>query len=199
MQTRFGSDDERYRYARPADIDAIVEMLADEEVGQWLWFVPATPAFLRGYFQPLVDGQWQALADGRPPSVAVFIVEDPDGTFLGQGAVVEVEGSAGGYEIGFQLPKSSWGRGVGTRLAEFLVAWAVHEHEAYRLQAGCLSGNTGSRKILEKVGLKLEGTRPGYRLKADVRHDECEYGVRVEALDADHLTKLAERNRIGED
>ena len=131
--------------------------------------------------------------------MAVFIVEDGDGAFLGQGAVVEVEGSAGGYEIGFQLPKSSWGRGIGTRLAEFLVAWAVHEHGAHRLQAGCLSGNAGSRKILEKVGLTLEGTRPGYRLKGDVRHDECEYGVRVEELDAAHLQALAERNRIGED
>ena len=199
MQTRFGSGAERYRYARPADVDAIVEMLADEEVGRWLWFVPEAPAVLREYFRPLVEAQWQTLADGRPPPVAVFIVETEDGEFLGQGAVVEVEGSTGGYEIGFQLPKSSWGRGVGTRLAEFLAAWAVHEHGAFRLQAGCLAGNAGSRKILESLGLQLEGTRPSFRLKGEHRYDECEYGALVEMLDADRLRTVAERERIGED
>jgi [ribosomal protein S5]-alanine N-acetyltransferase len=193
MQTRYGDQEERYRYARPTDIEAIATMLADPEVGRWLWFVPAPEGALREFFRPLIDAQWQTLADGRVPTHAVFVVESPAGEFLGQGAAVAVEGSAGGFEIGYQLPTAAWGRQVGTRLAEFLVAWAVHEHAAFRIQAGCLDGNIGSQTILERLGLVLEGTRIDYRLKGDVRHSEREYGARVAGLDPQMLARARER------
>ncbi|MEM6995089.1 MAG: GNAT family N-acetyltransferase [Myxococcota bacterium] len=193
MQTRFGKEPERYRFARPTDIDAFITMLSNEAVGRWLWFVPAPPAALRAYFLPIVERQWQALADGSPPSAAIFVVEGADGEFLGQGGVLAVEGSTAGFEIGFQLPEEAWGNGVGTRLSEFLAAWAIEVHGAYRLQAGCLDGNAGSRKLLENLGMKLEGTRPGYRLKGDVRHDELEFGMAVADLDPQMLERARER------
>lgn len=196
MQTRFAAGDEHYRFARPTDLAAIFSMLADPEVGRWLWFVPAPEAALRSYFRPLIDAQWQSLADATPPSTAVFVVEDAQGAFLGQGATVAVEGSAGGFEIGYQLPREAWGRGVGLRLAEFLVAWAVRNHGAHRIQAGCLAGNAGSRRLLERLGLVLEGTRPEYRCKGDVRHDECEYGILVRDLDPALLARVEARVQL---
>ncbi|MBL4688411.1 MAG: GNAT family N-acetyltransferase [Nannocystaceae bacterium] len=183
MQTRFRSASESYRFARPTDLNAIVGMLGDDEVGAWLWFVPAPPEALRGYFLPLIEQQWQTLADAEPPTTAIFVVEDAEAQYLGQGAVMAVEGSVGGFEIGFQLPKLAWRTGVGTRLAEFLVTWATRLHAPYRLQAGCIEGNAGSRRILEKLGMRLEGTRPDFRLKGDARHTELEFGMRVANLD----------------
>lgn len=199
MQTRFGSAEERYRYARPADLDTITTTLMDPDVGTWLWFVPAPQATLSAYFSPLVEAQWQSLANGQPPEVAVFVVEDPQGAYLGHGAVVAVEGSPRGFEIGFALNKPAWGRGVGMRLGEFLVAWAVQEHKAYRIQAGCIESNAGSRRILEKLGLALEGTRPDFRTKGDVRHTELEFGARVADLDAASIRATVERDGIEPD
>lgn len=193
MQTRYGPAEERYRYARPADIATITRMLADEEVGRWLWFVPAPETSLDAFFRPFVDGQWESLADAKTPRNAVFIVEDADGAFLGQGAAVAVDGSPRGFEIGYQLPREAWGQGVGTRLAEFLIAWAVHEHDAFRIQAGCLEGNAGSRTILERLGLSLEGTRIDYRLKGEARHTELEYGARVSELGEELLERAKAR------
>ena len=183
MQIRFGTEHERYRYARPADIDRFVAMFEDPDVGRWLWFLPETPENLWSFFATYVNAQWEALGNQQAPASGEFVIEDADGNYLGNAAAVAVEGSSGGFEIGFQLAREAWGRGVGTRVAEFVTAWAIHCHDAYRIQGSCLEGNAASRKILESLGLQLEGTRPDFRRKADVRHTELLFGARVTDLD----------------
>lgn len=169
-------DTERYRLADRGDLDAITDMLSDPEVGRWLWFTPLPPEAIAQYFGPLLDAK-----------NAVFAVEDAredrEGEFLGQGAILPVAGSTGGFEIGFQLRKEAWGHGVGTRLARFLQAFAIHRMDAFRIEAACLAGNAVSAKILERIGLRHEGTLEGYREKAGVRHDELRFGATVEQLD----------------
>jgi len=187
---------ERYRYATREDLPAFVRMLSDPEVGRWLWFTPAPAEALNGFFAPLLDQQAAQIAAGETPHTAVFTVEDLEGGFLGQGAVVAVEASPGGCEIGFQLARESWGRGVGTRLGKFLCAYAVNICEAYRVEGGCLEGNVGSSTLLRKLGLTLEGTRPGYRVKDGVRHTELCFGREVSALDADMIREVAERTKL---
>lgn len=182
---------ERYRYATRDDLPSIQLMLADPGVTRWLWFAPADPEVYRDYFGPLIDAQTEALADGRQPESAVFTVEDPAGVFLGQGATMAVYGSPGGFEIGFQLDRAAWGRGVGTRLAWFLAAYATRCADAHRLEGTCLVGNVGSRRLMSIVGLREEGRRPGYRLKQGQRHTELLYGSEVASLDAARLDTVA--------
>ena len=76
------------------------------------------------------------------------------------------------------VPYDAWGRGVGTRLARHLADWAIAQG-AYRLQGSCMEGNAASRRILEGLGMQLEGRRPGFRLKGGVRHAELLLGVVV--------------------
>ena len=167
-------------------------MLADPEVGRWLWFTPLSPEMIGEYFTPFLETQTEQLGLGEVPQTAVFTVDDLSQSFLGQGAVVAVEGSPGGFEIGFQLTQRAWGCGVGSRLALFLCAYANHHCEAYRIEAGCLEGNAGSQKILTKMGLQLEGTRPGYRLRDGVRHTELIFGARVEKIDCTEFDRVAQ-------
>lgn len=184
------SEGERYRYAEEGDIPAIFEMLSDPEVGRWLWFMPASAEAITDFFTPLLVEQTRILESGETPQTAVFVVENAKGEFLGQGAVIAVVGSPGGFEIGYQLCRKAWGRGVGKRLAWFLTAYAVHCCKAYRVEASCMQGNEGSQRILESLGLRSEGAKPGYRLKDDKRHTELFYGAEVETLDGDAIAKL---------
>lgn len=183
---------ERYRYATRHDMPALVELLADPEVGRWLWFTPISSDGVAEYFGPILDRQAEALTAGLTPRTAVFAVEDLDAHFLGHGAVVEVEMSPHGFEIGFQLMRKAWGRGVGTRLGQFLCAYAIECCEAYRIEAGCLEGNVRSAALLAKLGLELEGTRPGYRLKAGTRHTELCFGREVHCMDTAAFRRVAE-------
>lgn len=175
--------EELYRYATQDDLPALIAMLGDPEVGRWLWFAPAPSESFYEYFVPLFEAQRKELEGGRIPKSAVIAVQDREGGFLGQGGVLEVQGSPGGFEIGYQLRREAWGRGVGTRLARFLCSYAVELCGAFRVEASCLEGNTGSRRMLERLGLKLEGARPGYRLKEGVRHTELLFGAAATDLD----------------
>ena len=192
MSETWTHETERYRYANREDIPDFTELLSDPEVGRWLWFTPIPVDGVGEYFGPLLDRQAKELAAGETPLTAVFTVEDLSGAFLGHGAVVAVETSQNGFEIGFQLMRKAWGRGVGMRLGQFLCAYAIEICEAYRIEGGCLEGNTGSATLLRKLGLQLEGTRPGYRLKVDVRHTELCFGCEVHRLDTAAFRKVAE-------
>ena len=182
---------ESYRYATSDDLAPIADMLSAAEVGRWLWFTPAPRETYEAFFTPFVDSQSKLLEEGQVPQTAVFAVESLSADFLGQGAVIAVEGSPGGFEIGFQLRQEAWGRGVGSRLAGFLCAYAVHASNAFRIEASCLEGNAGSRAILTKLGLAVEGKRIEYRLKEEVRHSELLFGAPVAGLDLDSITAVA--------
>ncbi len=79
---------------------------------------------------------------------------------------------------------------MGQRLAWFLTAYAVHCCKAYRVEASCMEGNEGSQRILEGLGLRSEGAKPGFRLKEDKRHTELLYGAEVETLDGEAISRL---------
>jgi ribosomal-protein-alanine N-acetyltransferase len=192
MTDTWTHETERYRYATREDIQAFIRLLSDPEVGRWLWFTPLPSGGVEAYFGPLLDRQTDEVADGVTPRTAVFMVEDSSGEFLGQGAVVAVEASPGGFEIGFQLMPTAWGRRIGTRLGRFLCAYAIHRCDAYRIEGGCLEGNAGSVALLQKLGLQLEGTRRGYRLKQGVRHTELCFGREVNRLDVTEFRRVAE-------
>ena len=189
----WNSGSENVRFATPADLQAIAEMLGDPEVGRWLWFTPISAESVDAFFSPLLSAQADLLASGDDPTSAVFAVESLEGAFLGMGGVVAQDGSPLGFEIGFQLNQQAWGRGVGTRLGLFLSAYAIYRLQAFRLEGACLVGNTGSRKILEKLGLRLEGTRPAYRLKEGVRHTELGFGSEVSEIDLEEIEEMARR------
>ena len=90
---------EQYRHATRADIPAFAEMLADPEVGRWLWFTPISADEVAAYFGPLLDQQAQALAAGETGGTAIFVVEDLHGKFLGQGAAVAVAPALGDMHL----------------------------------------------------------------------------------------------------
>lgn len=182
---------ERYRFSTIDDLPRFADMLSDPEVGRWLWFTPAPVEMFGQFFRPLIEKQTEQLNDGKTPPASVFSVEDADQAFLGQGAVLAIEGSPGGFEIGFQLRREAWGQGVGTRLAGFLTAFAVHRCSAYRLEGSFLEGNNGSEAILKRLGLQLEGRRPGYRERDGVRHTEVIYGAEVRDLDTAAIRQAA--------
>jgi RimJ/RimL family protein N-acetyltransferase len=82
-----------------------------------------------------------------------------DGAFLGRGGLrrVTVDGDPV-IEVGYGLVAAAWGRGLATELAaeSLLVADGVLR---LPLVVGfTLESNTASRRVLEKVGLRLERT-----------------------------------------
>lgn len=60
-------------------------------------------------------------------------------------------------DIGYELSPEQWGNGYATEAAQAMVNWGFTEFNLHRISALCLADNVGSARVLEKVGMKLEG------------------------------------------
>ena len=61
-------------------------------------------------------------------------------------------------ELGYRLRRSAWGRGYATEGARALVAKGFTELGVRRVVAQTMAVNTASRRVMERVGLRLART-----------------------------------------
>jgi ribosomal-protein-alanine N-acetyltransferase len=61
-------------------------------------------------------------------------------------------------ELGYDLSRSYWGKGVMTHAVKAVVKWGFETLEANRIQATVMVDNVGSARVLEKNGFQQEGT-----------------------------------------
>lgn len=60
-------------------------------------------------------------------------------------------------ELGYALARDYWGQGYATEAASASVDFGFQSMRLHRIQAGCVAANTGSARVLEKIGMKPEG------------------------------------------
>jgi ribosomal-protein-alanine N-acetyltransferase len=60
--------------------------------------------------------------------------------------------------MGFLVARPYWGRGYTTEAARPVVEWALAQPGVYRVSAVCDTENLASARVLEKIGMQLEGT-----------------------------------------
>jgi RimJ/RimL family protein N-acetyltransferase len=60
-------------------------------------------------------------------------------------------------DIGYELASSYWGNGYATEAARAMIAFGFTELRVHRIWAHVVADNAGSARVLEKVGMRLEG------------------------------------------
>jgi RimJ/RimL family protein N-acetyltransferase len=60
-------------------------------------------------------------------------------------------------DIGYELSPQHWGHGYATEAAQAIVEFGFRELRLHRIWAECNADNIGSARVLEKVGMQLEG------------------------------------------
>ena len=70
----------------------------------------------------------------------------------------DADGPTGVAELGYRLRRSAWGHGYATEGATALVRLAFTELGAREIVATTMAVNTGSRRVLEKAGLRYART-----------------------------------------
>jgi [ribosomal protein S5]-alanine N-acetyltransferase len=61
-------------------------------------------------------------------------------------------------EIGYALARTHWGRGYMPEATRAVIDWAFLQPSIYRVYATTDVDNVASQRVLEKVGMKCEGT-----------------------------------------
>lgn len=59
--------------------------------------------------------------------------------------------------LGYEYAPAQWGKGYATEAARAVLAFGFATLGAHRTEAHCVPENTGSARVLEKLGLRLEG------------------------------------------
>jgi RimJ/RimL family protein N-acetyltransferase len=104
------------------------------------------------------------------------VVTKTDGRLLGAvGLRLEAQGCQA--MLGYCYHADAWGHGYATEAAEALLRFGFDVLLLHRIWAGCDPDNTASARVLEKLGLTLEGhLREDTRIRGEFR-DSLIFGM----------------------
>jgi RimJ/RimL family protein N-acetyltransferase len=80
-------------------------------------------------------------------------------------------------ELGYWVAVSSWNRGYCTEAARTVLAFGFRELGLHRIQARHLTRNPASGRVLQKIGMRLEGVHREAVRKWDRFEDLAVYGI----------------------
>ncbi len=137
----------------------------DEEIVRYTR-VPtgADRAFVSGWIRRYEE-RWQ---DG---SGAGFAIVDHDGDVLGFAAIVQLDLPGREAELGYLVGRDARGRGIATRSVGLLTRWSFDELGLERLELLITPGNTGSERVAQRNGYRLEGVLRSKHVGGDRRAD----------------------------
>ncbi len=171
------------RPATAADVEQILIYRSNPEVSRWMLKTTVDPAAIAQHWL-------ESVKDPCDHSCAVLVGDEHVGTgFMevvdGMGQdddpqTKQVEGL-----LGYILDPTHAGHGYATEFARNLLSLAFDDLGLRRVTAGCYADNVASRRVLEKVGMRLEqhGIRDSWHSELGWI-DGCTYGLLKDEWDA---------------
>ena len=155
------------------DWEAVHEYASDPEVVRYMEWGPNTEEETRNFIKRAISHQ-----NEKPRrNFTLAIVLKSEGKLIGGcGIVVSDPENRQGY-IGYCLNRNFWGRGYATEVAEALVKFGFERLNLHRIFATCDPKNLASARVLEKVGMKLEGHLREHKLAKGKWKDSLLYAI----------------------
>lgn len=156
-----------------ADFREIHGYASDPEVVQYVPWGPNTEQDTHDF---LARTMIAASADPRLEFVFGVELRDQPGLLGTVGLYIRPEDTDQAM-LGYAYGRPAWGRGIATEAARGLVAMGFDLLGLRRIWASCDPDNKGSRRVLEKVGMTVEGRLRGdLVIRGDVR-DNLIWGI----------------------
>ena len=90
-------------------------------------------------------------------------IERESGRLVGAGCIQYLgRDPANAHEIGWRLVPERWGRGLASEAARAMAAFAFETMDAPLLTALCLPENAGSKRVMERLGMRYRGLEEWY-------------------------------------
>ncbi|MGA4518084.1 GNAT family protein [Solibacillus sp. FSL W7-1472] len=86
-------------------------------------------------------------------------------------------------ELAYWIGKEYWGNGYGTDAAKALLEYGFNQLKLNKIFAASFTSNTGSWKVMEKIGLKYEGTLKQHVSSFGQFYDLTYYGLLKEEFE----------------
>ncbi len=138
----------------PEDAGGILTYRTDPQFLRFYAESEYTEEHTRAFIQRFLE--WQAESPRRKHPFAVLLQRT--GALIGICSVRKDAADSHEAEIGFELSWEQWGHGYATELGEELLRFGFEDLHLHRIQAHCIAENHASARVLEKLGMRLEGT-----------------------------------------
>ncbi len=139
------------------DVAAVFEYGRDPEVARFVtWSPHATPDDSRAF----VGAAMADYAAGRIGPWGVVVKDE--GRLIGSAGFVNWQPEHGRAEVGYAIGRAHWGKGLVTEALREIARFAFAVMQLNRLVALCEPENVASARVMEKVGMRYEGTLRQY-------------------------------------
>ena len=105
------------------------------------------------------------------------ITRRDDGRLIGNAGIRLNGVDSHAAEIGYELAPDEWGRGYATEAARAILRFGFAELGLHRVGAWTVADNTASARVLEKLGMTLEGRLRDYHHYKGRYWDVLMYGM----------------------
>lgn len=153
------------------DADRVEELASDYELAKTTLNVPHP--YPPGSAGDFIQSMWKAEERGM---VVFAIVEKESNSLIGIINIKQTLAYKRG-ELGYWVGRPYWGKGYGTEAARAVVGFGFKELGLNKVFAGAFADNPGSWRIMEKVGMKHEGTWRQHAMRDGRFVDLVYYGV----------------------
>ena len=138
------------------DLPALIDLRADEEVSRYLGGAAMqSPEAIDQRLDFYID------CHARHGFGMSALLRKTDGVMLGWGGLQPLE-ETGEIEVGYGFAKAHWGKGYATETAAAWLRYGFERAGLARIVAVASPENTGSRRVMEKLGMKYVKTEPHY-------------------------------------
>lgn len=151
------------------DFDAIHAYASDLEVVEYVAWGPNTEPVTRDFIE---DCRVKAVAVPRLEYVLAVVLSGDD-ALAGTVGIYLPSADAHSAMLGYAYGREAWGMGIATEAAEPMLELAFDVLGLDRVWASCDPDNRASARVLEKVGMTLEGR---------LRHDQMIRGALRDSL-----------------
>ena len=151
---------------RLGDVDDIFEFAVDPEWGRYL---PVPIPYLKEHAVQFVERRIRA--SWPEDSGWAMVLE---GKVVG-GIGLRINDHHSAAVLGYSVARQHWGKGLTVEAARAVIDWGFRKWELAKVKAYADARNVQSLRVMEKLGMRREGTLRNHREHRDERVDDVHY------------------------
>jgi len=155
-----------------SDASAVEHYAGAFEVAEHTLNIPHP--YPEGMAQRWISSHAAHLEAGDSASFAL-VLNGEDHIFGGMG--IHIDQRHNHAEIGYWLGRPYWGNGYATEAGQAILRYGFETLQLHRIHASHFVANPASGRVMQKLGMRYEGLRPGFMRKGDKYLDLVLYGI----------------------
>ncbi|KKB41419.1 GNAT family N-acetyltransferase [Bacillus thermotolerans] len=160
------------------DANSLLNYLSDEEVVKYYGVEP-----FKSLGDALDEISWYQSIQDNKTGIRWGITLKEQGTVIGSCGFHNIVSQHFRTEIGFELSKEQWGKGIAAEAVEAIIGYGFEHMNFQRIEALIEPPNLSSQKLVEKLGFIREGLLRNYEFTCGKFDDLYMYSLLKQDFD----------------